>query len=587
MITIQKLALCNVLCVVAGCSGPEAPPPASREGTTEVVNGYLFLEGDINLGPVSELEGPALRPQSAGGFDRSRGFEGAAEPWPSYTIPFRFDGSVSLAKRRAFQQGVDHYRQRTVLRWVEVDSSFNGDLVLVKGDDTSDGGCWSYLGHTGLSEQELQIGRPSCTFGSIIHEMGHAAGLIHEHQRPDRNAYVIVGESGANWDRHDPDDVVAFGDYDIQSLMHYCTSQGDITDKQGNDISCNRTELTAQDIIGLHVMYGSELEPPLAVESWSANRLDAFVRGDSGAVHHVYWNGSGWVGPEPLGGFVVGSVDAVSWGPNRLDLFARGESSALFHKSWNGSSWASWQPLGGSFASHVRAVSWGPNRIDVFGKGSTGSILHKAWTGSGWDPPTGMQDLGGFTVGPVEAVSWGPDRIDVFAVGESLGLYHKAWTGSDWTSWQPLGGSVIGRPSVVSWGPNRLDIFIKGQNNTIWHKAWKGDAWSPSQTGWTEMPVAIVGNPTAVAWGPNRLDVFAQGVDGNMIHRSGNGTDWSEWDDLGGTLVGSPVAVAWGSNRLDILARGRNDALYNKAWTGSTWAPSRTTWNFRGGELSW
>ncbi|HMA93909.1 MAG TPA: M12 family metallopeptidase, partial [Polyangiaceae bacterium] len=220
-----------MIALTAGCSSSSelAPTDTDPDSRLEVRGGYVFLEGDINLGPAND--GAGKRMQSAGLFDRTRRFQGTSVQFPTYSggpwtdgiVPWRFDGSVSAGKQADFRAAVAHYHQHTSIQWVEVGNTYSGDHVLVKGDDTSDLGCWSYLGKHGTGAQELQVGRPSnCAFGNMIHEMGHTLGFIHEHQRPDRDSFVTVNKTGENYDKETNASVSLFGNYDMSSIMHYC-----------------------------------------------------------------------------------------------------------------------------------------------------------------------------------------------------------------------------------------------------------------------------------------------------------------------------------------------------------------------------
>src|SRR5262249_12692502 len=84
-----------------------------------------------------------------------------------------------------------------------------------------------------------QVGNSGTPKGVVIHEMGHVAGLKHEHQRSDRDKNVTI-----QWDNiaeHrlcdfliPPDDTgckarpscVDDGPYDFVSTMHYFPTQG-------------------------------------------------------------------------------------------------------------------------------------------------------------------------------------------------------------------------------------------------------------------------------------------------------------------------------------------------------------------------
>lgn len=91
--------------------------------------------------------------------------------------------------------------------------------------------CKSHLGRTG-GPQPLSLNRRVCfEKGIIIHELLHALGYIHMHNRPDRDKYVkilwknIAPQWFSEFDKVNPSNFNHLGTpYDYQSIMHYGTT---------------------------------------------------------------------------------------------------------------------------------------------------------------------------------------------------------------------------------------------------------------------------------------------------------------------------------------------------------------------------
>ncbi|XP_055340507.1 uncharacterized protein LOC129589690 [Paramacrobiotus metropolitanus] len=100
------------------------------------------------------------------------------------------------------------------------------------------GGCESELGHKG-SYQYIYLAVPSlfssadCMYiGKIQHEVMHALGFDHEHERPDRDQYVDIRRGNIDSDEYERNFAISgtmytFGTkYDYNSILHYGTFHG-------------------------------------------------------------------------------------------------------------------------------------------------------------------------------------------------------------------------------------------------------------------------------------------------------------------------------------------------------------------------
>jgi hypothetical protein len=267
----------------------------------------------------------------------------------------------------------------------------------------------------------------------------------------------------------------------------------------------------------------------------------------------------------------------ASWESGRLDAFGRGNDGALWHR-WFDGSWHPWESLGGQLVGGPSAVSWSANRIDVFVHGGDSHLWHKWWDGTAW---RGFEDLGmpasGLASDP-DVASWSEGRLDVFAAGSDHALWHKWWDGTAWRGWEsrgaPSGQTVAFNPGAVSWASDRVDVFVAGSNDHhLWHSWWDGTAWR----GFEDLGAPAGGLTTGLdvsSWQPGRLDVFG-GADYNqgtgMFHKWFQGA-WNGWEALGGAVSdgAEPTAVSWTGSRIDTFVRGADSPsnLWHKWYQG-------------------
>nr|QNH72394.1 toxin candidate TRINITY_DN32249_c4_g5_i3 [Pachycerianthus borealis] len=142
--------------------------------------------------------------------------------WPSGVVPYLLDSSVDAVLKQAMLDGIAEYNKYTCLKIIP--RTNERDYIRIVKPQS---GCNSMVGSIG-GEQILNMG-PGCQYkGLAIHELGHAIGFYHEHNRPDRDQYITI-----KWDHVQSSFKDAFYKYstseadthgfayDINSIMHY------------------------------------------------------------------------------------------------------------------------------------------------------------------------------------------------------------------------------------------------------------------------------------------------------------------------------------------------------------------------------
>ena len=260
-----------------------------------IVQGVAVLEGDILLGNV-DAEGNLQDRFQARGVGQKSFFS----RWPDgkiiYQAPTITENSLTQVQRIA--EAIEHWTDNSRLEFIERTSEnadqYNNYIVF-----TDSGGCGSFVGMIG-GEQEIFLS-DNCSVGSVIHEIGHAIGLFHEHTRPDRDSFVavdfdaIIDGRENNFFLLDEDFVDTFGDYDYGSIMHYGThffsNSPDrptiiVADSTAPAIG-QRLALSEIDIFSSNAMYATDLQLGTPITELRGDTLevdvDVFNTGDLGA----------------------------------------------------------------------------------------------------------------------------------------------------------------------------------------------------------------------------------------------------------------------------------------------------------------
>ncbi len=181
--------------------------------------------------------------------------------WPNRTVYYEFFDTVSLLNRQRTLAAMAELERVCQVRFVERDEQENYILIYSGFGNSSD------LGFRG-GVQFLEMYNWSSKF-IIVHELMHALGMAHEHQRPDASpTFVTINYENVFpgfADQFEPErGTFVHGPYDYESIMHYdafafsANGQPTIiaTDPAYQDVIGNRNELSEGDIAALAFLYG-------------------------------------------------------------------------------------------------------------------------------------------------------------------------------------------------------------------------------------------------------------------------------------------------------------------------------------------
>ena len=241
-----------------------APPVTGLTATGaewKATGELAVVEGDMIIGRVSS-DGRLLPSISRRGLGHSR----LIGRWPDGIVPYEFVDGINETQRSTVLAAIDHWNANTRLLFV-ARTPENADAYPERLQFFPTGNCASYVGRVDDQPQPVYV--QGCTLGSVIHELGHAIGLYHEHTRPDRDSWIRVDNSQIleGLERNfkiQTTNARNYGPYDYDSIMHYGPSffaKGDRpTIIAPNNVSIGqRQTLSDGDVRAANALYATDL----------------------------------------------------------------------------------------------------------------------------------------------------------------------------------------------------------------------------------------------------------------------------------------------------------------------------------------
>ncbi|KAF6207400.1 hypothetical protein GE061_018642 [Apolygus lucorum] len=199
-----------------------------------------YVEGDI-LFPSGQKTRNGLKAKSA--------------RWPKGKVPYVYGSSFSEKDRSTIDAAIAEYHKMTCVRFVP--RSNEADYLVFKSDNT---GCWSSVGRVG-GPQDINLQSPGCLVqkGTVMHEMMHALGFLHEQNRWERDDYVTINYANIqpgrenNFVKAEKSSTDALGiTYDYGSVMHYSSTAFSINGQPTIVPKASTSDLGQRDSVSHH-----------------------------------------------------------------------------------------------------------------------------------------------------------------------------------------------------------------------------------------------------------------------------------------------------------------------------------------------
>lgn len=190
--------------------------------------------------------------------------------WPNRVVPYEISSLYTQNERNIVAAANQEYQTKTCVRFVP--HTTEADYIHITPNDGQGSGvstyCYSHVGRMGRMQYVKMYGE-CVRLTAMIHELGHAIGFEHEHNRPDRDSYINV-----LWNNIDSVYYYTFNQvssaeydtlglpYDYYSIMHYPdysfarSGYKSFTLKYPGNLSNENQRLSPTDVQKINKYYG-------------------------------------------------------------------------------------------------------------------------------------------------------------------------------------------------------------------------------------------------------------------------------------------------------------------------------------------
>jgi Astacin (Peptidase family M12A) len=406
-----------------------------------------------------------------------------------------------------------------------------------------------HLGDTSNDLWHSRIDEGAQRQRTVIHEIGHAVGLFHEHAREDRGNFINIDDDnirdgyGHDFDRQ-VDGADDSGPYDYDSIMHYSAftwakdrsrpviTQGQATTGFLGSFGNIGTlpGLSAGDIDTIKAFYPlwvpnvpipnqkSKAAPALAA---LGNALHMVHLGDSSNdIWHSIFDPAtaSWSTNVTIPGQKSKASPALAADGSVLHMVHLGDSSNdLWHSIFDSAAgtWTDDVKIPGQKSKAAPALAFFQGRVHMVHLGdSSNDIWHSSFDGTKWSENTPVLHQKG-KAPPALAVFDG--RLHMVHLGDSSnGIWHSTYDGGSWTENVPVRNQKSKVSPALAVLQGRLHMVHLGDDsNQLWHSIYDG-RWRPN----VEIEGQLSKAAVALAGLGSQLHVVHLGDESNTIWHS-------------------------------------------------------------------